>query len=82
MVVLNSKRAVHELVDKRSAIYALRPKEEQVHRALKGENFSLVDTNIDWRIQRKLTVRFLAPKRLDGIQAKVAEAEYIPSLGI
>lgn len=75
MIVLNSKRAVHDLVDKRSAIYSARPQDEQYHIALKDENFVNTDTNASWRTQRKITVRFFAPCRLDGDLAKIAEAE-------
>lgn len=75
MIILTNRRAVYELVDKRSALYAGKPLDEQIHASMKGENFAQVDPTPDWRIQRKITVRFLASKRLDGPLAKIAEAE-------
>jgi hypothetical protein len=75
MVVLNSRRAVHELIDKRSAIYSARPQDAQFHMALKGENIANMDADAGWRAQRKITARFFAPNKLDGDLAKISEAE-------
>lgn len=75
MIVISSRAAVHDLVDKRSSLYAGKPLDEQVHASMKDENLSQIDPNADWRMQRKITVRFLAPKRLDGPLARIAEAE-------
>ncbi|KAJ8112762.1 hypothetical protein OPT61_g4948 [Boeremia exigua] len=75
MIVLNSRRAVYDLVDKRSAIYSARPQEEQYHIALKGENIANMDADATWRAQRKITARFFAPKKLDGELARISEAE-------
>jgi hypothetical protein len=46
-----------------------------MHAAFKGEAFSIIDPNSDWRIQRKIVVRYLTSKRLDGPLAEIAEAE-------
>jgi hypothetical protein len=78
MIVLNSKRAVHDLIDKRSAIYPSRPQDEQYHIALKGENIANMDPDSSWRTQRKITARFFAPIKLDADLAKISEAEYVP----
>jgi hypothetical protein len=75
MIVLNSRRAVHDLIDKRSAIYSSRPQDEQYHIALKGENIANMDADAGWRAQRKMTARFFAPNKLDGDLAKISEAE-------
>lgn len=75
MIVLNSKRAVHDLIDKRSAIYSARPQNEQFHTTFKDENLVNADTDVGWRMQRKATVRFFAPFKLDGELAKIADAE-------
>lgn len=75
MIVLNSRRAVHDLIDKRSALYSARPQDEQYHMALKGENIANMDTDSTWRAQRKITARFFAPIKLDGDLAKISEAE-------
>lgn len=77
MIVLNSRKAVHELIDKRSAIYSGRSQAEQFVTALKGENIGNLDTDAAWRAQRKITVRFFAPVKLDGELAKISEAEYV-----
>ncbi|KAF2866696.1 cytochrome P450 [Massariosphaeria phaeospora] len=74
-LVLNSRRAVHELIDKRSAIYSSRPLDEQYHIALKGENIASMKADACWRAQRKITARFFAPGKLDGDLAKISEAE-------
>ncbi|KAJ4293390.1 hypothetical protein N0V90_008673 [Kalmusia sp. IMI 367209] len=75
MVVLYSKRAVHELVDKRSAIYSERPREQQVIDTLRHENVGAIDANPVWKAQRKIAVQFLTPTKLDGEIAKIFEAE-------
>ncbi|PVH93888.1 cytochrome P450 [Periconia macrospinosa] len=75
MIVLNSKRAVYELIDKRSAIYSSRANEEQFRTALKNENIANMDADAGWRAQRKLTARFFSPAKLDGGLAKISEAE-------
>jgi hypothetical protein len=75
MIVLNSRRAVHELIDKRSAIYSARPQDPQYHIALKGENIANMDADAGWRAQRKITARFFAPIKLDGDLATISDAE-------
>ena len=77
MIVLNSKRAVHELVDKRSLIYSSRPQDEQYHIAMRGENMANRDADAGWRMQRKIAVRFFAPVKLDGDLAMISEAEQV-----
>lgn len=74
MIVLNSRRAIHDLIDKRSAIYSSRPQDEQFNMAL-GENIANMDVDATWRAQRKITARFFAPGKLDGDLAKISEAE-------
>ena len=75
MIVLNSRRAVYDLIDKRSAIYSSRPDEEQYRTALKNENIANMDADEGWRAQRKMTARFFAPAKLDGDLGKISEAE-------
>lgn len=75
MIVLNSKRAVYDLIDKRSAIYSSRPNDEQFRTALKNENIANMDPDSGWRAQRKMTTRFLTPSKLDGDLGKISEAE-------
>ncbi|KAJ8110101.1 hypothetical protein OPT61_g6963 [Boeremia exigua] len=76
MIVLNSRRAVYDLIDKRSAIYSARPQDEQYHLALKDEAMVNIDASAStWRVQRKMTARFFSPAKLDGVLAKISEAE-------
>ena len=75
MIVLNSRRAVYHLIDKRSAIYSARPQDPQYHIALRNENIANMDADAGWRSQRKMTARFFAPSKLDGDLAKISEAE-------
>jgi hypothetical protein len=77
MVVLNSRRAVYDLIDKRSAIYSSKPEDAQFRTALKNENLANMDADAGWRAQRKMTARFLAPAKLDGELGKISEAEYV-----
>jgi hypothetical protein len=77
MVVLNSKRAVYDLLDKRSAIYSSRPEDAQFRTALKNENIANMDADAGWRAQRKMTARFFAPSKLDGDLEKISEAELV-----
>ncbi|OAL43479.1 cytochrome P450 [Pyrenochaeta sp. DS3sAY3a] len=75
MIVLNSKRAVHDLIDKRGAIYSSRPQDYQYHLTLKDENLVNMEVDARWRSQRKITARFFAPIKLDGGLARISEAE-------
>jgi hypothetical protein len=75
MIVLNSRRAIYDLIDKRSAIYSSRPDEEQYRTALKNENIANMDADDGWRAQRKMIARFFAPAKLDGDLGKISEAE-------
>ena len=75
MIVLNSKKAVYELIDKRSAIYSSRANDEHFRTALKNENIANMDADSGWRAQRRIAARFLAPTNLDGELAKISEAE-------
>ncbi|KAF2125588.1 cytochrome P450 oxidoreductase-like protein [Dothidotthia symphoricarpi CBS 119687] len=75
IVVLNDRRAVHDLVDKRSAIYADRPVDHQLFLALRNENLALMPSGDRWRSSRKVASQMLAPQRLDAGLAAIQEAE-------
>jgi len=75
MIVLNSRKAVYDLVDKRSAIYSSRPHDEQYRTTLKNENIANMDADAGWRGQRKMTARFFAASKLDADLGKISEAE-------
>jgi cytochrome P450 len=76
LIVLNDRRAVHDLIDKRSAIYSDRPMDEQVETAL-SDNFAFLPANHVWRAQRKIASQLLAPKSLDDKVAPIQEAEWV-----
>lgn len=75
LIFLNDKRTVHDLLDKRSAIYSDRAKDQQVVTAL-AENFAFWDANPAWRASRKLAAHFVSPKNLDETVMAVQEAEW------
>ncbi|KAJ4360291.1 uncharacterized protein N0V89_000852 [Didymosphaeria variabile] len=74
LILLNDKRTVHNLLDKRSAIYSDRPKDQQMITALK-ENFAFFDASPAWRATRKIAAHFMSPKNLDETIMAVQEAE-------
>lgn len=74
LILCNDKRTVHDLLDKRSAIYSDRPKDQQVL-ASAGENFAFMDANPIWRAHRKISSHFMSPKNLDESIMAIQEAE-------
>lgn len=75
VVVLNSKRAVHELIDKKGTIYSGRPSVQQILEATHDKNMGLMDANPRWKAQRKMITQFLSPANLDGKLVKIFEGE-------
>jgi cytochrome P450 len=75
LVVLNSRRAVHDLIDKKSAIYSDRALDKNTEVALGGENLGFMHATPMWRAQRKIAAQHLAPKAIDNKIAPVQEAE-------
>jgi hypothetical protein len=75
--VLNSRKAVHDLVDKKSAIYLDRPLDYNIEVALGGENLAFMHADSLWRAQRKIASQNLAPKLLDEKVVVIQEAEYV-----
>ena len=80
IIVLNSRRAVYELVDKSGLHCADRPFDEQIETALGGQVIALMHCNELWKAQRKVTERMFAPKRLDGELKAIQDAEYVTGL--
>ncbi|KAF1976357.1 cytochrome P450 2D18 [Bimuria novae-zelandiae CBS 107.79] len=74
LIFLNDKRTTHDLLDKRSAIYTDRAKDQQISTTF-AENFALMDANSTWRAHRKIAAHFLAPKNLDASIMVIQEAE-------
>lgn len=75
MIVLNDRHSVHELVDKRSALYADRPTSTQAYLTTRDENMAMMHSGDRWRASRKVASQLLAPQRLDGEVAVIQEAE-------
>ncbi|TDZ38246.1 Cytochrome P450 monooxygenase yanC [Colletotrichum spinosum] len=75
MVVLNDRRAVHELLVKQGAYYNDRPVDAQAAVAARHENTALMHEGPMWRAERKIAATYFAPKNLDGVLRPVQEAE-------
>jgi cytochrome P450 len=76
IVVLNDRRAIHDLIDKKSAIYSERAVDHQFDLTLGGENFSFMSVTPIWRAQRKIAAHALAPAAIDKRISKIQESEY------
>lgn len=72
---MNDRRAVHDLIDKKSAIYADRPLDANVDAAMRGENFAVSHATPLWRAARKIASQNLSPKSLDEKIMPIQEAE-------
>jgi len=67
---------VHDLIDKKSAIYSERPFDHNNETALGNENIAFMHSSTNlWRAQRKIAAQFLAPKTLDEKVMPIQEAE-------
>ncbi|TDZ19400.1 Cytochrome P450 monooxygenase patI [Colletotrichum orbiculare MAFF 240422] len=75
MVVLNDRRAVHELLVKQGAYYNDRPVDAQAAVAARHENTALMHEGPMRRAERKIAATYFAPKNLDGVLRPVQEAE-------
>ncbi|KAK2054685.1 cytochrome P450 2D18 [Colletotrichum caudatum] len=75
MIVLNDKRAVHELLVSKGAYFNDRPCDEQFHLALRDENVAMMTDSAMWKEQRKIIAQFFSPKNLDTGLKSVQEAE-------
>lgn len=75
MVVLCDRKAVHELLDKRSKIYSDRPEIYVGHLLSKGDMLTLSPATPEWREKRKVIAHNFSPKMLDEKHFKVQEAE-------
>ncbi|KAK2007388.1 cytochrome P450 2D18 [Colletotrichum eremochloae] len=75
MIVLNDRRAVHELLVSKGAYFNDRASDEQSRLALGGENIAMMPDNAMWKEQRKIVAQFFSPKNLDTSLKSVQEAE-------
>ena len=75
-MVLNDRRAIYDLIDKKSTTYSDRSLDHNADLTLGGENFGFMQVTPTWRAQRKIAVRTLGPAAIDSRIAKIQEAEY------
>ncbi|KAF2727830.1 cytochrome P450 oxidoreductase-like protein [Polyplosphaeria fusca] len=74
MIVLNDRQAIHEMIDKRSAITSDRALDENSDIALGLENIAFIHSTPMWRAQRKIASQNLGPPAL-RLTAHIQEAE-------
>ncbi|KAJ4480284.1 cytochrome P450 [Lentinula aciculospora] len=75
IIVLNSKKVMDDLLDKRGAMYSNRPRNTIVEMMGMDRGMSMLQYNDTWRLQRKLSKTALssdAVKDYQDIQARVA----------
>ncbi|CAI6297238.1 unnamed protein product [Periconia digitata] len=74
-IVLNDRQAVHELIDQKGALFKDRVYDRQALETFHGLNYALMDATPMWRAQRKLTVKMMSEKNLDGPMREIRDAE-------
>jgi cytochrome P450 len=75
MVVLNDPSAVHQLMNKKGALFVDRPLEKQWELATNGDILPLMHAGSAWRAMRKIGTQAMSPKVLDDRLAEIQEAE-------
>ncbi|KAK1993435.1 cytochrome P450 [Colletotrichum falcatum] len=75
MIVLNDRRAVHELLSQKGAWYNDRPTDHQLIAITREENVALMHESPKWREERKISATYFSPKKLDSDMKAVQEAE-------
>ncbi|KAK5451326.1 hypothetical protein LTS15_008090 [Exophiala xenobiotica] len=75
MIVLCDRKAIHQLLDKKSSIYSDRPHTYVGHLLTKGDMIALEQMDDHWRLKRKVVAHNFSPKQLDEKHFKVQEAE-------
>lgn len=75
MIVLNDPRAVHELLNKKGALYVDRPNDEQWDLTGRHEIFVLMHAGDEWKAIRKIMTQLFTPKNLDGKLVQLQESE-------
>lgn len=75
IVVLSDRKVIHDLLDKKGAIYSDRP--QSFMNPLLGveENAFMLPMNEIWKIKRKVISHNLSPAQLDNKHFRVQEAE-------
>ncbi|EAW15397.1 cytochrome P450 [Aspergillus fischeri NRRL 181] len=75
IIVLCDRKAVHELLDKRGAIYSDRPPSYVGRLLTQGDHIALEQMDPVWREKRKVISHNFSPKNLDEKHFLVQEAE-------
>ncbi|TVY33893.1 Cytochrome P450 monooxygenase [Lachnellula occidentalis] len=75
VVVLCDREAVHQLLDKKGAIYSDRPYGYVGHVLTQGDQVVLSQMDASWRTKRKVIAHNFSPKQLDEKHCQVQEAE-------
>ncbi|KAF4539242.1 Cytochrome p450 protein [Lasiodiplodia theobromae] len=76
MIVLYDRKAIHDLLDKKSAIYSDRPPNYVADLVTNGDSIAFMNyDNPAWRAQRKISSHNLSPRALDEKVAPIQEAE-------
>ena len=75
MVILCDRKAVHELVDKKSAIYSDRPSDYVGHLLTQGDHMALHQMDKEWREMRKQIAHHFSPLQCDAKHIVIQEAE-------
>ncbi|KAF2021108.1 cytochrome P450 2D18 [Aaosphaeria arxii CBS 175.79] len=75
MIIINDRKAAHELFEKRSAIYSDRPIDHNLETCFGSQNIAIMHATPLWRAQRKISSQSLAPKQLDSKIKPIQEAE-------
>ncbi|EXJ79931.1 hypothetical protein A1O3_08216 [Capronia epimyces CBS 606.96] len=75
VIVLCSRESVHQLLDKKGAIYSDRPSLYIGDMLTKGDHMALTPANTVWREKRKIVTHNFSPKMLDEKHFRIQEAE-------
>lgn len=76
VIVITDKKAVHDLLDKKGAIYSDRPPSYVGKLLTQGDHIALEQMDAVWREKRKVISHNFSPKNLDEKHFLVQEAEY------
>jgi cytochrome P450 len=77
IVVLTDRKAIHELLDKKGAIYSDRPPSYVGRLLTQGDHIALEQMDPVWREKRKVIAHNFSPKQLDEKHFLVQEAEFV-----
>jgi cytochrome P450 len=76
IIVLCERKAIHDLLDKKGAIYSDRPRSYVGKLLTQGDHIALEQMDPIWREKRKVISHNFSPKNLDEKHFLVQEAEY------